>query len=76
MPCLSAFCADLALPSGVFGPRDLAPFLRLAAARAWDTGTAARRGANTGQGGDPWLEAGGGRRGRPKADSAGMKAAV
>jgi hypothetical protein len=32
---LRAFCADLALPSSVFGPRDLAPFLRLASARAW-----------------------------------------
>jgi hypothetical protein len=42
MPCLSAFCAERALPSGVFGPRDLAPFLRLASARALDTGTAAR----------------------------------
>jgi hypothetical protein len=42
MPCLSAFCADLALPSEVFGPRDFAPFLRLASARALDTATAAR----------------------------------
>jgi hypothetical protein len=31
---LRAFWAERALPSGVFGPRDLAPFLRLAAARA------------------------------------------
>jgi hypothetical protein len=30
------------LPSGVLGPRDLALFLRLASARALDTGTAAR----------------------------------
>jgi hypothetical protein len=42
MPCLSAFCADLALPSADFGPFDLAPFLRLAAARALLTETAAR----------------------------------
>ena len=42
MPCFSAFCADLALPSSVFGPRDFAPFLRLASARALLTGTAAR----------------------------------
>jgi hypothetical protein len=30
------------LPSGVLGPRDLAPFLRLASARALLTETAAR----------------------------------
>jgi hypothetical protein len=42
MPCFSAFCADLALPSGVFGPRDFAPFWRLAAARALLIWTAAR----------------------------------
>jgi hypothetical protein len=42
MPCFSAFCADRALPSSVFGPRDFAPFLRLASARASLTGTAAR----------------------------------
>jgi hypothetical protein len=47
MPCLSAFCAARALPSGVFGPRDLAPFLRLAAARALLIGTAARGAAPT-----------------------------
>jgi hypothetical protein len=41
MPCFSAFCADRALPSGLFGPRDFAPFLRLASARPLDTGTAA-----------------------------------
>ena len=33
-PCFSAFRAERALPSSVFGPRDLAPFFRLAAARA------------------------------------------
>jgi hypothetical protein len=42
MPCLSAFCAERALPSGVFGPRDLAPFFRLASARGLGTATAAR----------------------------------
>jgi hypothetical protein len=42
MPCLSAFCADLALPSSVFGPLDLAPLRRLASARTLDTGAAAR----------------------------------
>jgi hypothetical protein len=42
MPCFSAFCADLALPSAVVDPRDLAPFLRPASARALDTGRAAR----------------------------------
>jgi hypothetical protein len=47
MPCLIAFCADLALPSDVFGPRDLAPFIRLAAARALDTRAAARGAAPT-----------------------------
>jgi hypothetical protein len=41
MPCLMAFCAARALPSEVFGPRDLAPFFRLASARALLTGTAA-----------------------------------
>ena len=45
MPCLNAFCAERALPAGVFGPRDFAPFLRLASARALDTGTAARSAA-------------------------------
>jgi len=35
-PCLSAFCADRALPAGVLGPRDLAPLRRLASARALD----------------------------------------
>jgi hypothetical protein len=39
---LSAFRAERALPSAVFGPRDFAPFFRLAAARAWLIGTAAR----------------------------------
>jgi hypothetical protein len=33
-PCLSAFRDERALPSGLFGPRDFAPFLRLASARA------------------------------------------
>jgi hypothetical protein len=33
-PCLRAFCAERALPSGVLGPFDLAPFRRLASARA------------------------------------------
>jgi hypothetical protein len=47
MPCFSAFCAARALPSGVFGPRDLAPFRRLASARALLTGTAARGAAPT-----------------------------
>jgi hypothetical protein len=41
-PCFKAFRAERALPSGLFGPRDLAPFFRLAAARALLTGTAAR----------------------------------
>jgi hypothetical protein len=36
-----------ALPAAVFGPRDLAPFLRLASARALLTGTAALRAAPT-----------------------------
>ena len=46
MPCLSAFCAERALPSGVFGPRDFAPFVRLASARALLSGDGrARRGA-------------------------------
>jgi hypothetical protein len=40
-PCLSAFCAARALPSSVFGPRDLAPFLRLASARVVLTDTVA-----------------------------------
>jgi hypothetical protein len=35
------------LPAAVFGPRDLAPFLRLAAARALLTGSAALRAAPT-----------------------------
>ena len=39
---MSAFCAERALPSAVFGPRYLAPFFRLASARALLTGTAAR----------------------------------
>ena len=33
-PCLRAFWEERALPSGVLGPFDLAPFLRLASARA------------------------------------------
>jgi hypothetical protein len=33
-PCLSAFCAERALPSEVFGPCDIAPLRRLASARA------------------------------------------
>jgi hypothetical protein len=41
-PCLSAFCGARALPSGDLGPRDFAPFLRLASARALLTETAAR----------------------------------
>ena len=47
MPCFSAFRAATASPSGVFGPRDCAPFLRLASARALDTeprGATARSG--------------------------------
>jgi hypothetical protein len=47
MPCLSAFCAERALPSGVLGPRDFVPFLRLASARALLTETAARGAART-----------------------------
>jgi hypothetical protein len=35
---LRAFWAERALPSGLFGPRDLAPFLRLASERALFTG--------------------------------------
>jgi hypothetical protein len=42
MPCLSAFCAERALPSGVFGPRDFAPLRRLASTRALLIWTAAR----------------------------------
>jgi hypothetical protein len=38
---LRAFRAERALPSSVFGPRDLAPFLRLASARALLTEAAA-----------------------------------
>ena len=52
-PCLSAFFDERALPSGVLGPRDFAPFLRLASARAWDTGTAARAIARSGWGAGP-----------------------
>src|SRR5690606_14686292 len=37
-PCLIAFCAERALPAAVLGPRDLAPFARLAAARAGEEG--------------------------------------
>jgi hypothetical protein len=33
-PCFRAFCGERALPSAVLGPRDFAPFLRLASARA------------------------------------------
>jgi hypothetical protein len=42
---LSAFCAERALPSGVFGPRDFAPFRRLVSARVLVAGTAARAAA-------------------------------
>ncbi len=28
MPCCVAFCEDASLPSGVVGPRDLAPLVR------------------------------------------------
>jgi hypothetical protein len=38
---LSAFCAARALPSAELGPRDRAPFRRLASARALLTETAA-----------------------------------
>ena len=38
-------CAERALPSGVFGPRDFAPLLRLASAGALLTEAAARRAA-------------------------------
>jgi hypothetical protein len=41
-PCLSAFCAERALPSTVFGPRDFALLWRLASARVLLIGTAAR----------------------------------
>jgi hypothetical protein len=44
---LIAFCAERALPSGVFGPRELAPLRRLASARALLTETAARGAAPT-----------------------------
>src|SRR5690606_27840325 len=37
-PCLIALCAERALPAAVLGPRDLAPFARLAAARAAEVG--------------------------------------
>jgi hypothetical protein len=47
MPCLRAFCAARALPSGDLGPRDFAPFLRLASARALLTETAAADAAPT-----------------------------
>ena len=40
--CFSAFCAERALPSGVFGPRDFAPFPRLPSTRALLMETAAR----------------------------------
>jgi hypothetical protein len=70
MPCFSAFCADLALPSAVFGPRDLAPFLRLASARALLTETAARRAAVAlDMTGSLGLETGAGWYGRKAPDS-------
>jgi hypothetical protein len=61
MPCFSASWAARALPSAVFGPRDLAPLRRLAralllspttkvggsGAPAWLMGTAARGAAPT-----------------------------
>ena len=45
--------AERALPSGVFGPRDFAPFLRLASARALLTGAAARGDRAVGLGARP-----------------------
>jgi hypothetical protein len=42
---LSPFSADRAFPSSALGPRDMAPFLRLASARVLLIGTAARRAA-------------------------------
>jgi hypothetical protein len=39
-PCFRAFCDERALPASVLGPRDFAPFLRLASARASLTVTA------------------------------------
>jgi hypothetical protein len=35
-PCLRAFCELRALPAALFGPRDFAPLIRLARARALD----------------------------------------
>jgi hypothetical protein len=66
MPCLSACCAERALPSGVFGPSEFAPFLRLSSAGALLT-ERATCGACTGHGGlASWLErAGEGRGGGP-----------
>ena len=59
MPCFNAFCAARALPSVVFGPLDFAPLRRLASARAWLTGTAARGAASAlDMGRIPWLEVG------------------
>jgi hypothetical protein len=40
--CRASAHSARSAPSSVFGPRDFAPFLRLASARALDTGTAAR----------------------------------
>jgi hypothetical protein len=56
MPCFSAFRADLALPSSVFGPRDFRAVLaaRFGTRIAHGNGRA-YRGANTGHGGDPRL---------------------
>jgi hypothetical protein len=44
---LSPFRAERALPAAVLGPRDRAPFFRLASARALLTETAARGAAPT-----------------------------
>jgi hypothetical protein len=50
-PCLQGVSEDIQaeniLPSGVVGPRDLAPFLRLASAHPWLMETAAGRAAPT-----------------------------
>ena len=58
-PCLSAFCAERALPSGVFGPHDFAPLRRLASARALLMGTAHGAAPALDMAGFLWLENGG-----------------
>ena len=56
---MSAFCAERALPSGVFGPRDFAPFPRLPSTRALLMETAARGAAPALTWRDSWLAGGG-----------------